>query len=101
MSFALIVRFEIAEVHRAAFLAAVQANAAQSVADEPGCLRFDVLAPLERDGTEVLLYEIYADRAALDHHLTTGHYQSFDATTRSMIGSKSVTFLALTENAKT
>ena len=74
----------------AAFLPLIQANAAASLAEEPGCLRFDVLTPEAGDGTEVFLYEVYADAAAFDTHLATPHYRRLDTATRHMIATKDV-----------
>ena len=48
-----------------ASLPLVCANAAASLKGEPECLRFDVLTPLA-GGDEVLLYEVYRDRAAFE-----------------------------------
>ena len=94
----LIVEFELAGDHRAAFLRLVRENAAQSVNDEPGCLRFDVLVP--EDGGRILLYEIYASRASFDLHLASQHFRRFDRETKPMLLSKVVTFYSVIENAK-
>jgi (4S)-4-hydroxy-5-phosphonooxypentane-2,3-dione isomerase len=83
-----------------AFLRLVEANAAASVADEPGCLRFDVLLPAGGEGPDVFLYEIYADRAAFDHHLTTTHFLAFDEATGPMVERKAAGFFSVRENAK-
>jgi quinol monooxygenase YgiN len=83
-----------------AFLRLVQANAAASVADEPGCLRFDVLLPEDGNGPDVFLYEIYADRAAFDHHVTTAHFLAFDDATAPMVEHKAAEFFSVRENAK-
>ncbi|MBC7740505.1 MAG: antibiotic biosynthesis monooxygenase [Candidatus Saccharibacteria bacterium] len=101
MSSALIVRFDIVRDHHGAFLSAVQANAARSVAEEPGCVRFDVLTPLVNRVPRCCCTRFYTDPAAFDHHLTTEHYHDYDAGTRGLVLSKTVTFLAVSENAKT
>lgn len=98
--FALIVRLEVIDRHRAAFLAAISSNATQSVAEEPGCQRFDVLTPVLGPGGSVLLYEIYDDRAAFEQHLRSDHFLRFDAATRPMLRSKAVDFFSVTENRK-
>src|SRR4051794_16016067 len=41
--YTLIVSLQVRPVERERFLAAIAANAAASVRDEPGCLRFDVM----------------------------------------------------------
>jgi quinol monooxygenase YgiN len=57
-----------------AFLSAIQANAAASVASEPGCLVFDV--SLDREDADVIyLYEIYQDDAAYEAHTQTAHFR--------------------------
>jgi 3-dehydro-4-phosphotetronate decarboxylase len=53
------------------FEAAIRSNAAASLRDEPGCLRFDVLRDAD-EPTRYLLYEVYTDHAAF----TTGHLRS-------------------------
>lgn len=72
------------------FLALVRTNATQSVADEPGCLRFDVCHDPAKP-KQVFLYELYTDRAAFDAHLATPHFKAFDAACDGLVTGKSVT----------
>jgi quinol monooxygenase YgiN len=51
-------------------------NAAASLANEPGCRRFDVLIPSPASST-VALYEIYDDEAAFAAHLASTHFKLF------------------------
>ncbi|MEE1889134.1 putative quinol monooxygenase [Pseudomonas carassii] len=57
-----------------AFLAAIKANAAASVATEPGCLVFDVSQDRE-DADVIYLYEIYRDDEAYEAHTRTAHFR--------------------------
>ncbi|MBR0671315.1 putative quinol monooxygenase [Neoroseomonas soli] len=56
----------------AAFDALIREHAKLTVAEEPGCERFEVLQPLKADGTKdegrVMLVEVYADRDAVKAH---------------------------------
>lgn len=69
---ALVVEITLKEGAHAAFEAIIRDHAAGTLAEEPGCERFDVLLPRNADGTpdasRVLLYEVYADDAALKAH---------------------------------
>ncbi|MEL7253232.1 MAG: putative quinol monooxygenase [Pseudomonadota bacterium] len=87
--FAVTVTFDIHEDQMGAFLPLMQQNAQTSLADEPGCLRFDVCTDPARPA-EVFLYEIYEDAAAFDTHLASPHFKAFDAQTRAMITAKVV-----------
>lgn len=89
------VAFRLRPGHAAAFLALVRDNARASLADEKGCLRFDVCLPAGGDGSEVFLYEIYEGRAAFDAHLASPHYRAFDAATRGMVADKRPLFYDL------
>lgn len=101
-TFAITVAFELAEGAYGEFHRLVSENAALSVELEPGCLRFDVLTPANDPAApQVLLYEIYADRAAFDRHLDSSHYRSFDDLTRHMVRKKTVLEFRVAENAKT
>lgn len=87
------VAFEIRPEAAAAFLPLMLENARASLAEEPGCLRFDVCGEDVGDDAppvRVFLYEIYRDRGAFDAHLASAHFQSFDAATRPMVASKQV-----------
>lgn len=100
-AFALTVVFELVDGAFPEFYRLVAENAAQSVKQEPGCLRFDVLTPLGAEKpSQVFLYEIYRDRAAFDLHLTSAHYLSFDACTRNMVRRKTVVTYRVDENCK-
>lgn len=87
MTFSLTVHFAIVPSHRDAFLELVRENAALSLRDEPGCLRFDVLVA-EGDDDQILLYELYTDAAAFDAHLASPHFKSFDQATKDMVVTK-------------
>jgi len=87
--FAVCVTFQIAPGQMAVFMPLMLANARTSMADEPGCHRFDVLTDPDREG-EVGLYELYTDAAAFDAHLASAHFKTFDAAVSSMIAAKSV-----------
>lgn len=77
MSFVVLPEFHVAPEKLTAFLAAARADAEASVADEPGCLQFDVVVASGEGPVKVLFYEVYADRAAFDAHLQTPHLAAF------------------------
>lgn len=92
--YAIIVDFRLKPGMRAAFRRLIDINARQSMRDEAGCRRFDVLEPTGEDD-RILLYEIYDDRAAFAVHLESPHFARFDADSADMIAGKSVTECSL------
>ncbi|HSY16099.1 MAG TPA: putative quinol monooxygenase [Jatrophihabitantaceae bacterium] len=60
----------------ARFVEEITRNATASLTEEPGCLRFDVCRVVGDPGAYVL-YEVYADDQALDHHRSTPHFQAW------------------------
>lgn len=92
MPFAVTVTFTLRSGEAAAFLPKMIDNAATSLANEPGCLQFDVATDDARPD-DVFLYEVYTDPEAFDAHLASAHYISFDAATTPMIeGKRAVTY---------
>lgn len=71
--YCIIVKNVIREGARDAYLAAMLPNARDSVANEPGCLVFDVLEAREEPNA-FYLYEIYTSPEALEAHKKTPHY---------------------------
>jgi autoinducer 2-degrading protein len=99
--FAITVAFELVEGAAAEFDRLIRENAALSVSLEPNCLRFDILTPDGAAGAaDVLLYEIYRDRASFDLHLAADHYLNFDARSRHLVRKKTVMTFSVAENAK-
>ena len=75
-TFVVIAEFIVKEGRLDDFLAHAFDDARHSLADEPGCLQFDVLrVPDVPNG--VLFYEVYRSREAFDAHLTTAHVGRF------------------------
>jgi (4S)-4-hydroxy-5-phosphonooxypentane-2,3-dione isomerase len=60
------------------FLELITNDALRSEADEPGCLRFDVLQDVENP-SKYYFYEVYRDQAAHDAHMQTPHLKRIDA----------------------
>jgi (4S)-4-hydroxy-5-phosphonooxypentane-2,3-dione isomerase len=69
----LLVSVRIKPAMREQFLKAIEDDARCSVRDEPGCLRFDVLAD-DADPAHFFFYEVYKDEKALDAHRASPHY---------------------------
>ena len=93
-----LVRFELEDGSRPAFMDLIEENAKASVSTEPGCRRFDILSP--RDGsTDVILYEIYDDPAAFEAHKAMPHYLAFRKAAEPMIRSLRLEELDLSEHA--
>jgi len=69
---AIIVEFEAQPGRENEVRDLLAAHARRTLAQEPGCLRFEVLEPLDTDGEplsgRVVVNELYADRAAVDAH---------------------------------
>ena len=68
----IIVEFKLKPGQQDAFEELIRAHAKASLEQEPGCLRFDVLRPFEKDGTPikdcVWLAELYKDQDAVKAH---------------------------------
>lgn len=86
---AIVVEFHIHPAHVAAFRQAILANARQSLADEPGCHRFDVCDDPD-DATRIFLYELYDDERAFAAHLQSPHYLRMNAQTADWVSAKAV-----------
>jgi (4S)-4-hydroxy-5-phosphonooxypentane-2,3-dione isomerase len=71
--FVLVVSLRVKPGKDRQFLAAIEANAAASRRDEPGCRRFDVLRDND-DPQRYLLYELYDDEAAFQAHRAMPHF---------------------------
>ena len=70
---ALFVSFWIRPDTRDRFVAALEEQARTSLAEESGCVRFDVCVDVD-DPNHFLLYEIYADEEAFTSHRQTSHF---------------------------
>ncbi len=87
--FAVTVHFQIRPDAVPAFQAAMRLNATASVADEPGCHRFDICA--EPDTPDrIFLYELYDDEAAFKAHMQTPHYARLNTQIEGMVLDKDV-----------
>lgn len=94
-----LVEFRLKPGSSRAFAERIAANARASVENEPGCRRFDI-AFSDEDPDLVVLYEIYDDRAAFDHHVTTPHYRRFKDESAELVAGATVRLLNLHENCK-
>jgi (4S)-4-hydroxy-5-phosphonooxypentane-2,3-dione isomerase len=100
--FGVTVSFTIADGQLSAFLALVRRNAADSVREEEGCLRFDVSVPADKSASPmVFLYELYRDRGAFDLHLRSGHFLAFDRASSHLAVEKTINTYLVSEHAKT
>lgn len=89
MPLIVLVEFDIAAGKDSAFLDRVRQQAADSLALEDKCSRFDV-ATLPDSASTVLLYEIYDDDAAFAEHLASDHFKAFDAEVAGWVTDKRV-----------
>lgn len=93
MRYAIIVEFGLNEGALQKFMPLMLANAKTSLEKEPGCERFDVLQKPAQPN-EIVLYEIYRDRAAFDEHLNSAHFKEFNGATAALIKNKRIVELS-------
>lgn len=91
---AMIVSLQVCPGKRAQFLTAIELNAAASVRDEPGCLRFDVMRDTA-DPDRFYFYEIYTDPAALEAHRAAPHFATWrEAASQCVVAGSQVNTVA-------
>lgn len=73
-----LVSFTVQPDHRDDFVRAAQRTARESLANEPGSHRFEVIAD-ETDPDVYYLNEVYADAAAFEAHAGGPHFGAFFA----------------------
>ena len=87
---ALVVDIEVADGGMAEYLPEVKAHAGRTLANEPGCLQFDVLQPHD-GGNRVMLFEMYRDGAALEAHRASDHLKRYREMAQRLVARQSVT----------
>lgn len=82
-----------------AFNAHMRTHAAKTLAEEPGCERFDVLQPLNEDGTpdhsRLLLVEVYRDMDAVVAHRANPRMPSVGAGSAPLLAGRELTISEL------
>ncbi|NWO10557.1 antibiotic biosynthesis monooxygenase [Chromohalobacter salexigens] len=76
-AFTVIAEFEVTTARLDEFLASAREDAIRSLADEPGCLQFDINVDEASPSSRVVFYEVYRSREAFDAHLETPHLAAF------------------------
>ena len=90
----LLVELTINAGQKDAFLTRAREHRTNVLGNEPGCKGFELLVPMEADDT-VFLYEVYADQAAIDHHMETPYMKEYMADTGPMIANRNRTLCTL------
>lgn len=87
--FVVTVVFEAAEGREEEMLTRLTRQAADSLANEPACKRFDVARDPASPG-RAYLYEVYDDAAGFEIHKAMPHYLAFSADMTPLTASKTV-----------
>ncbi len=82
-----LVSINIKPEHKKAFMAAMIENARDSMKNEPGCLRFDIVE-LKDNPNQLILYEIYITEKSLDDHRNYPHFIKWRDTVKDMFASE-------------
>lgn len=78
------------------YLARMIANA-QASRSEPGCVRFDVSVP-KRGENKLFIYEIWADREALDTHANSARLKAHGEATKDLQAERKLTICELRDS---
>lgn len=84
---ALVVELQLTAGSRDRFIARANEHRDNVLTHEPGCQRFDILVP-DESADLVLLYEVYADEAALETHFNTSYMREYLADTGPMVAQR-------------
>ena len=92
---ALIVEIETHSATEIEFDSIIRAHARACLDEEPGCLRFEILRPLDDGGNPIrnrfIVSELFADRAALKAHRETARSEKLLARFDSLLSSRKAT----------
>lgn len=83
----LVVELDLKPDHRESFLARARQHRENVLKNEPDCKQFEVQVA-EDDVNKIFLYEVYADQAAVDHHMNTPYMKAYREDTGAMIADR-------------
>jgi quinol monooxygenase YgiN len=86
MSFVLVVNIKIKPENCERWMKMALENAREA-RKEPGCRQFEVLVD-PKDGTKVMLFEIYNDEKAFEAHQQTPHFKKYLAEAVPLLASR-------------
>ncbi|MCX5496410.1 antibiotic biosynthesis monooxygenase [Kaistia dalseonensis] len=96
---AVIVDYEIVEGKEEALTALINEHARLTLAEEPGCLRFEVIKPIQRNGTPIanklMLTELYASEPAFTEHEKNPRMPSLREAVAPLLKSSKLTLATL------
>lgn len=88
----IIVEYETLDGQEDALTALMRDHAAKTLEEEHGCLRFEVVKPIERDGTPIrnrlMISELYADEAAFSAHANNPRIPGLGAAIKPLLVSR-------------
>jgi (4S)-4-hydroxy-5-phosphonooxypentane-2,3-dione isomerase len=84
----------------AEFAEKMTAQAKRCLANEPGCLQFDVVQD-PKDGTRFVMLEVYADDAAIKAHQDSQHFKDFRPVIGDLVADRKVEVLNMVSDGKT
>jgi quinol monooxygenase YgiN len=84
-----IVEYEVEPANRATLVAIISAHARRTLNEEPGCIWFDVIYPMDQTGEQasdrLVIFEIYRDAEAFDKHRASSNLPLYFANTSPLI----------------
>jgi autoinducer 2-degrading protein len=83
---ATVVDLEVVPAELERFLAALKENAAATI-KEPGCRRYDFMQSATNP-SQILIYEVYENAAAVQVHRDTEHFKRYVAVTKDMVAKR-------------
>jgi quinol monooxygenase YgiN len=84
----------------AEFKEKMTAQAQRCLANEPGCLQFDV-AQDPNDSARFVMLEVYRDEAAVKAHADSAHFKDFRPVVSELVADRKVEVLEVVSDGKT
>ena len=96
---ATIVEFETLDGSESRFTDLISEHARLTREEEVGCLRFEVIKPVQRDGTpipnKVMVNELYADESAVTAHENNPRMKPLGEALKPLIASRRLIYAAV------
>ena len=83
----------------AKFKETMTAQAQRCLANEPGCLQFDVVQD-PQDTTRFVMIEVYRDDASVKAHQDSQHYKDFRPTVGDLLADRKIEILNMVSDGK-